>query len=85
MRQALDLTESVFAGTAKDAAATMADLKQMRPEEASEISLGELQYWASVVRPSAIHNRFPLGLMQLPAYRNISARPAVLTELITDA
>lgn len=52
MRQALALTESVFSGTAKDAAATMADLKQLRPEEASKISLGELKYWASIVRPS---------------------------------
>ena len=52
MKQGLDLTESVFSGTAKGAAATMADLKQLRPKEASQITLGELKRWASIVRPS---------------------------------
>ncbi len=52
MKQGLELTESVFSGTAKDAAATMADLKELKPKEALQITLGELQYWASIVRPS---------------------------------
>ncbi len=52
VKQGLELTESVFSGTAKDAAATMADLKQLKPKEASQITLGELQRWASIVRRS---------------------------------
>ena len=53
MKQGLELTESVYSGTAKGAAATMADLKQLRPKEASQITLGELQRWASIVRRPA--------------------------------
>lgn len=50
MKQALDLVEAVFSGTAKDGAVTIADLKQLKPKEASQITLEELQYWASIVR-----------------------------------
>ena len=50
MRKALNLVQSVFSGDAKDAAATIADLKQLRPKEASQITLQELQYYASIVR-----------------------------------
>ncbi|CAL5221515.1 g3721 [Coccomyxa viridis] len=49
VKQGLELTESVFSGTAKDAAATMADLKELKPKEALQITLGELQYWASII------------------------------------
>lgn len=38
MKQGLELTESVFSGTAKDAAATMADLKELKPKEALQIT-----------------------------------------------
>jgi len=50
VKQALDLAKAVFLGTATDGAITIADLKQLKPKEASQITLGELQYWASIVR-----------------------------------
>ena len=51
VRKALNVVQSVFSGDAKDAAATIKDLKQLQPKEASQITLQELQYYASIVRP----------------------------------
>ena len=50
MKQALDLVESIYSGTSEQARATMADLRQLRPEEAALITLGELKRYASIVR-----------------------------------
>ena len=50
VKQALDLVESIYSGTSKEARATMADLRQLRPEEAALITLGELKRYASIVR-----------------------------------
>ena len=50
MKQALDLVESIYSGTSDQARATMADLRQLRPEEAALITLGGLKRYASIVR-----------------------------------
>ena len=50
MKQALDLVESIYSGTSDQAHATMADLRQLRPEETALITMGGLKRYASIVR-----------------------------------
>lgn len=52
--KALDWVQSVFSGSVKEAKATVADLRQLKPQEASLITLRELQHYASIVSPAPL-------------------------------